>query len=346
MDDDNGTHGMTMRTRRTSAALRDVSNEQSTVTDDDAGAVGKKRKRTPASSSSSDAAPPSASASSFVIVRVLPLSCKSADPAHCSDVLDRMYNIYYAQEEVHRAKPYLQRQNDINGKMRSILVDWLVSVATQFNLQSQTLWLCVNILDRYLERVQCTRSKLQLVGVVALLIACKHEEIYPPEVKDYVCITDYAYDRAEILALETTILVQLNYHISVPTGYHFLTRYLNAIRASQRTRHLAAYYAERNLQEADMLHVRPHTFAAAALYAALKQQNAQFPELHRAPIWTQVLQDETGLDARELLACARTIVRHVGEQPVTASKRRLNAAKNKYSTDAYLGIADLPLPVI
>ena len=159
-------------------------------------------------------------------------------------------------------------------------------------------------------------------------------------------ITDYAYDRAEVLAMETAILTQLKYHVSVPTGYHFLARYLTAIHASERTRHLAAYYAERNLQEADMLLVRPHKFAAAALYAALKQQNTDFPELLRAPIWTSSLQEDSGLSEKDLKECARTIVKHVGEQPKTASKRRLIAAKKKYSSDKYNAISNLSLPTV
>jgi cyclin B len=240
----------------------------------------------------------------------------------------------------------MKNQKDINQKMRSILIDWLVEVHNKFKLQPQTLWLCVNILDRYLEQVQTARSKLQLVGVTSLLIACKYEEIYPPEVKDCVYITDYAYDRAEVLAMETAILTKLEYKISIPTGYHFLIRYLNTIQASERTRHLASYYAERNLQESDMLLVRPHKFAAAALYAALKQQNDQYPTLHRAPIWTKTLQEESGLSEKDLKECARTIVKHVGEEPETASKRRLIAAKKKYGSEKYNAISNLSLPTL
>ena len=147
----------------------------------------------------------------------------------------------------------MNTQQDINQKMRTILIDWLIEVHHKFKLQPQTLWLTVNILDRYLEKVQIMRSKLQLVGISALLIASKYEEIYPPEVKDCVYITDNAYDRQEILAMETTVLTKLEYMITVPTGYHFLIRYLNCIQASERTRNLASYYAERNLQEADKI---------------------------------------------------------------------------------------------
>ena len=71
-------------------------------------------------------------------------------------------------------------------QMRAILVDWLVEVHMKFNLVSETLYLCINVIDRYCEIVNVPRAKLQLVGVTALLIACKYEEIYPPEVRAHV----------------------------------------------------------------------------------------------------------------------------------------------------------------
>ena len=166
------------------------------------------------------------------------------------------------------ARPYMDQQGDINRKMRSILVDWLVDVHHRFKLQPLTLWLTVNILDRYLMQVQTMRSKLQLVGVSAMFIACKYEEMFPPFLRDCVCITDFAYEREDVLVMEKQILITLNYNIFVPTGFHFLSRYLNAIDASENLRHIASYYAERNLQEYDSLNHEPHKVAATSLFAA------------------------------------------------------------------------------
>jgi cyclin B len=83
--------------------------------------------------------------------------------------------------------------------MRAILVDWLIEVHYKFKLMPETLFLTMNLIDRFLERSDVLRTKLQLVGVTAMLIACKYEEIYAPEVRDFVYITDKAYTREEIL---------------------------------------------------------------------------------------------------------------------------------------------------
>jgi hypothetical protein len=229
--------------------------------------------------------------------------------------------------------------------MRSILVDWLVEVHFKFKLFPSTLWLCVNLLDRYLSKVVILRSKLQLIGVTALFVACKFEEVFPPEVSDFVYITDYAYEREEVLKTESLMLNELNYEIFVPTGYHFMTRYLNSIRASDRTRFLAAYYAERNLQEADLLNVRPHFYAAAAVMAALQQQSTHIASLSSVDCWPARLQEESGLEkSDELVEFAKKMVKHVSEEPVTTSKRKLIACKKKYSNEKYQAVAVLPLP--
>lgn len=172
----------------------------------------------------------------------------------------------------------MANQRDINSKMRAILVDWLIEVHMKFRLVPDTLYLCINIIDRYCDIVKVQRNKLQLVGVTALLIACKYEEIYPPEVRDCVFITDRAYRREEVLAMEQDILGRLNYRISVPTAYPFVQRFLSLAKASPLTRHAANYYMERTLQEHDLLRFRPSLLSAASVILALSNPDIPIRE--------------------------------------------------------------------
>ncbi len=93
----------------------------------------------------------------------------------------------------------MTKQVEINDKMRAILVDWLVEVHCKFKLRRETLYITITIIDKYLAQQLCSKAQLQLVGVSALLIACKYEEIYPPELKDFVYITDKAYTKEDVL---------------------------------------------------------------------------------------------------------------------------------------------------
>lgn len=88
---------------------------------------------------------------------------------------------------------YMKKQKDINEKMRAILIDWLIEVHYKFKLNADTLFITVNIIDRYLSTQTVKRQYLQLVGVTAMLIASKYEDIYPPPIQDFIYITDNAY---------------------------------------------------------------------------------------------------------------------------------------------------------
>ena len=98
-----------------------------------------------------------------------------------------------------RPKPgYMKKQSDINHSMRSILVDWLVEVAEEYKLLPQTLYLTINYIDRFLSVMSVLRGKLQLVGTACMLVASKFEEIYPPEVTEFVYITDDTYSAKQV----------------------------------------------------------------------------------------------------------------------------------------------------
>lgn len=92
----------------------------------------------------------------------------------------------------------MKKQSDINHSMRAILVDWLVEVAEEYKLLPQTLYLTINYIDRFLSVMSVLRGKLQLVGTACMLVAAKFEEIYPPDVSDFVFITDDTYTTKQV----------------------------------------------------------------------------------------------------------------------------------------------------
>ena len=61
-----------------------------------------------------------------------------------------------------------------------------------------------------------------------MLVASKYEEMYAPEVRDFVFITDETYSSDDILAMERQILRALDYSLGTPLCLHFLRRYSRA----------------------------------------------------------------------------------------------------------------------
>lgn len=129
-------------------------------------------------------------------------------------------------EQKHRPKAgYMRKQPDITHSMRTILVDWLVEVCEEYRLQNETLCLAISYIDRFLSYMSVVRAKLQLVGTAAMFIAAKYEEIYPPDVGEFVYITDDTYSRSQVLKMEQLILKVLSFDLTVPTSLVFTTLY-------------------------------------------------------------------------------------------------------------------------
>lgn len=137
--------------------------------------------------------------------------------------------------------------------MRAILIDWLIDVHLKFKLVAETMFLTINLIDRYLEKQQINRKQLQLVGVTCLFISTKYEEIYPPDLRDFVYVTDKAYTKQQILEMEGRVLSALNFNITINSSYLFLERYTKLINPTKKCYYMARYLLELALVEYGML---------------------------------------------------------------------------------------------
>jgi cyclin B len=163
---------------------------------------------------------------------------------------------------------YMAQQFDISDKMRAILIDWLIEVHDKFELMNETLFLTVNLIDRFLSKQAVARKKLQLVGLVALLLACKYEEVSVPIVEDLVVISDKAYTRTDVLEMEKIMLSTLQFNMSLPTQYPFLKRFLKAAQSDKKLEILASFLIELALVDYEMVRYPPSLLAATAVYTA------------------------------------------------------------------------------
>lgn len=137
-----------------------------------------------------------------------------ADIYHVSEYCAEIQQHMQASERETQPDPsYMKRQTQVNENVRAILVDWLINVHAKFKLLPETLFLTINLVDRYLSLVVVKKDQVQLVGVAALLIATKYEEIYPPTVKDFIYVTKNAFTRKQILEMERSMLFSLEFQI-------------------------------------------------------------------------------------------------------------------------------------
>lgn len=223
-------------------------------------------------------------------------------------------------------------QNDINEKMRGILIDWLIDVHIKFKLRAETLFLTVNLIDRYLEKVTVPRQKLQLVGVASMLIACKYEEIYAPETKDFVVVTDKAFTKEEIHDMEGKVLSVLEFNLTTTSSLSFLERYVRLTETSDKGSWLAKYILELCLVDYKMLKYEPNMLAAAGLYLSNKI-------LRKNQAWNEILENNSSFEENELRPCAKDLFMMLQN----IEKSSLQAVKRKYSDPKYLSVARMQM---
>lgn len=157
---------------------------------------------------------------------------------------------------------YMTHQNEITWAMRQTLVDWLLQVHLRYHMLPETLWIAVNIVDRFLTHRTVSLVKLQLVGVTAMFIAAKYEEILAPSVDEFVYMTENGYNKEEILKGERIMLQTLEFRIS-----HYCSPY-----------RLSKFLTEVTLLDYRFLRAKPSLVAAVGMYCARKMLDGAWNE--------------------------------------------------------------------
>jgi len=255
------------------------------------------------------------------------------DPQAVSEYVNEIYEHLMMKEKKDKIPAnFLEKQSDINEKMRAILVDWLVEVHRMFKLIPETLFLAVNVIDRYLSLKTVSRDRLQLVGITAMLIASKYEEIYAPESNDFVYISDGAFTKDQILSMEQQILNTLNFNLLHPSPLHFLRRFSKAAGSDYTIHSLCKYLIELMLLDISYLKFNASEVAAGSVYLARAMTN-------KSPLWTPTLEHySTYPDER-----VRIVAFEINEFLKKSQKSSLKALKKKYASPKFGEVSEIPL---
>ncbi|KAK5114938.1 hypothetical protein LTR62_002097 [Meristemomyces frigidus] len=191
------------------------------------------------------------------------------DPLMVAEYVHEIFDYMKQLEITTMPNPdYMENQDELEWKMRGILVDWLLEVHTRFRLLPETLFLAVNIIDRFLSSKVVQLDRLQLVGVTAMFVASKYEEVLSPHVQNFVHVADDGFSEGEILSAERFVLAALDYDLSYPNPMNFLRRISKADNYDIQTRTLGKYLLEIGCLDHRFLKYPPSHVAAAAMYLA------------------------------------------------------------------------------
>uniref|UniRef100_A0A1Q3EWM8 Putative cyclin b n=1 Tax=Culex tarsalis TaxID=7177 RepID=A0A1Q3EWM8_CULTA len=225
---------------------------------------------------------------------------------------------------------YMTRQPHISKWMRALLVDWMVEIQESFELNHETLYLAVKIVDIYLSRMEIQKDSLQLLGAAALFIAAKYDERVPPTVDDFHYICDGAYQRREMILMEMTVFKTIGYDLGIPLSYRFLRRYARVNRIDMPVLTLARYILEFSLMDYAIVQLRDSKLACAALFIAMRMNNM--------PGWNKTQEFYSGYKIKDFAAIAVLLNNIMTRKP----KESLNTVRHKYSHELFFESAKKP----
>ncbi|XP_065325210.1 G2/mitotic-specific cyclin-A-like [Gordionus sp. m RMFG-2023] len=229
---------------------------------------------------------------------ILPLSNDIYNiPEYAQDILLYLKEL----ESLHKPRPtYMTKQPDITYMMRATVVDWLVEVSVEYKLLDKTLFLACSYIDRFLSIMAISRNKLQLLGTTSMFIAAKFEEIYPPDINEFVYITDGTYSKEQVVRMEQLILKILSFRVGPPTVICFLEKFCKLAGLPKTVQNLAKYLSELTLLDGEVyLKYEPSIIASSAICLS----NMTF---QREP-WGMSLQKYSGYAYTHFLSCLKDI---------------------------------------
>ena len=259
-------------------------------------------------------------------------SSKAEQVSFVGEYLDEIYSNLLSDEKVLKYSPkigYMEMQSDINEQMRAILIDWLVEVHYRFRLKSETLFQTVWIIDTYLSMVQITRAKLQLLGIASLLISCKSQEIYYPQLNEFIDITDGAYVKQELIDMEKKVLKLLNFNIIAPTPNDFYNIITKAFCFDQKQFYLGKYFLESSLIDYRMIKYSSSVIGVSCAYIVMKFFGIDnYKILYKNEVVNEICPQKVIKEAaRDICFLVKNL-----------SQSTLKAVKDKYSLNHFLNV--------
>lgn len=263
------------------------------------------------------------------------ISNKKLNYLYNVEYFDEIYINLLLDEQYSKSKikkDYMIKQNDINDKMRAILVDWIIEVHYRYHYKRKTLYQTIMIIDLYLSNKIISKVKLQLLGIACLLISCKENEIYYPGTQEFINITNNAYNKYDLLKMEMHVLEILNFEILSPSAdefYNILSKFFNF---NKEQKYLGEYFMDSSLVDYNMLKYKPSIIAMACSYIVMKFYGInKYKDLYSSKM---IIGDSPQKSIKD---CARDLCFLVKN----LSHSSLSATKNKYTLEQFGKVAKI-----
>ena len=226
-------------------------------------------------------------------------------------------------------------QKEINGQMRSILIDWLIDVHYKFDLTDETLFMTVLIIDRYISYKPISKLRFQLLGITSLLLSCKYEEIMLPKIEDFIYITDNAYIKKDVIDMENDILDVLNFDLIFPSPIKFYEYLALNFDFDRKKFLMGKYLMESFMVDINWVKYRASVIACSCIYIVMKYYKMEnYKEAYDRKYYNLNEYDVNDIKYQnelDIKDCAKDICVFVDN----VNKSNYLSCKNKYSDENF-----------
>lgn len=228
--------------------------------------------------------------------------------------------------------------------MRSILIDWLIDIHRKFKITEPAIYLAIQIIDKILEKIPVAKHRFQLLGITALFIASKYEDIYPPALSDFAFVCADAYTEEDILLMEANILKELKFSLMFVSPFNLLEPYFEESKfflfnislenIPMKARCLIQYLQNLVLISDKMVKFSSSEKSAASIFLASKVLDFDFGPLDKISF-------DFGLERKSSIVkkCAKEMVLLLSRE----TKSRLSACKRKFKHEKYMGVSKIQI---
>ena len=226
---------------------------------------------------------------------------------------------------------YINSNSEITEKMRGIILDWLCDAHVRLNMQPETLYLAINYFDRYTSKDKTAKSCLQLNAIASLFLASKYEEIYPPDIRDFVYIGSKCASKLEIIKTEQKILKLLKFEVSYPTTYRFLQLYANLLNSDEKQFYLAQFICESQFYDSSKIGIAPSDIALGSIYlSAVTIKNS---------CWNEKIKEESQRSESEAISFSNDMKKGLN----LAIKGSFSNVRKKFLSKKYMEVASFKI---
>ena len=208
------------------------------------------------------------------------------DPKYLGEYLDEILCNLYLEEKKYMEKIGFQISSDIlntygiNPETRTCLIDSLIDLQKIFDFNERTLFITVQIFDRYIAlsiikeiNPRLKEENLDIILTSSLLIASKLEESILYKLSDYLGILSEKYTLEDIKITENKIMNLLDFSAISPTFLDFFEIFAEKINLNDAQKNKGLFLLNTILLDINLSQISGSVIAYAVIIILIQENN-------------------------------------------------------------------------